>query len=353
MIYLLAPAPKAQISGGFRVNEMLRKGLATTGTGAGIYTRSQQVPEKILALSSASPAHIVLDSLYLTTLNPAHLSCALSSRNHPTYLYFLLHFLPCMDPFLSSAERKALQKKERALLALANTVIVPGPTLASYLKSESLYAGPIHHCPPGIEFTESDTPQPDPWEKDSRPRLITLGTLSHSKGQLEILSHLQQINPVFKGTWRLFGDLHREPDIHHHFKRKLRNSELEKSIHVCHGIPHSLIGPSLRGADLLVSASCFESYGMAIAEAAAMGVPVLAYQVGETRRWIKEGENGFLIPRGDRKKFAATLAELLYHPKKLLLLKQQTQKNPVGAFFPTWEITFQYFLATFKKTGTT
>ncbi|ADJ28792.1 glycosyltransferase family 4 protein [Nitrosococcus watsonii] len=351
MIYLLAPAPKGQVSGGFRVNEMLRRRLATTGTGAGIYVPSQQVPEKILTLPSASPTHIVLDSLYLTTLNPAHLSCALSSRNHPTYLYFLLHFLPCMDLFLSSAERKALQKKEHALLALADAVIVPGPTLASYLKSESLYAGPIRHCPPGIEFTESDTPQADPWKKDSRPRLITLGTLSRGKGQLEILSYLQQMNPAFKGTWRLFGDLHREPEIHRLFKRKLRNSELKRSIHAGHNIPHSLISPTLRGADLLVSASYFESYGMAIAEAAAMGIPVLAYQVGETRQWIKEGENGFLIPSGDRKKFAATLAKLLYHPKKLLLLKQQAQKKLAETLFPTWELTFQSFLKTFEKTG--
>ncbi|WP_240761526.1 glycosyltransferase family 4 protein [Nitrosococcus wardiae] len=237
-----------------------------------------------------------------------------------------------------------MQEKERYLFTLADGVLVPGSILADYLKNESLYTGTIYHCPPGIEFTELDTAPSDLWNKDPFPRLITVGTLSPSKGQLDILSHLQQLTPPFKGTWRLLGDLHTEPEVYCHFQRKLNNSNLKESVHLYHSVPHSRLGKLLTDADLLVSASRFESYGMAIAEAVAAGIPVLAYRVGETSQWIKEGENGFLIPVGDQKNFKSTLTKLLHHPKELYLLKKQAQKIKEKTFLPTWEMAFQYFL---------
>lgn len=348
MIYLLTPPPAARISGGFRVNEALLQGLTATGTGVGIHAAPGEVTAKIQSLPLARPAHVVLDSLYLTSLDPARLSQALTPRSPPIQLHFLLHFLPCMDPFLSPSRRKALQGKERALLALADKVLVPGSTLAGYLKKESLYGGMIYHCPPGIEPTYSDTSLPDPWEKDPAPKLITVGALSRSKGQLEILSQLQRMAPSFKGTWRLFGDTHIEPETYRQFKKKLNNSHLQKSVYVGHGVSHSRIGRALAGADLLVSASHFESYGMAIAEAVAAGVPVLAYRVGQIQQWIKEGKNGFLIPVGDQKGLKAALEKLLLHPEECLRLKKQAQKTNKEIAFPTWKMAFQCFLKAFE-----
>lgn len=349
MIYLMAPAPKARVSGGFRVNEALRQRLTTTATGVGIHADPEEVPAKIQSLPSTAPAHIVLDSLYLTDLNPDRLNHVLVNRDSPTRLYFLLHFLPCMNPSLSATTRKALQEKEHSLLTLADGILVPGSTLADYLRNESLYTGAIYRCPPGIEFTELDITPSDPWDKAPSPRLITVGTLSFSKGQLDILSHLQQLTPSFKGTWRLLGDLHTEPEVYCHFQRKLNNSGLKESVHLCHSVPHSHLGKLLTDADLLVSASRFESYGMAIAEAVAAGIPVLTYRVGETPQWIKEGENGFLIPVYDHKKFKSTLTKLLHHPEELFLLKKQAQKIKEEIFLPTWEMTFQCFLETFGE----
>jgi glycosyltransferase involved in cell wall biosynthesis len=348
MIYLMAPPPDARISGGFRVNKALFQRLTATGTGIGIHANSEEVVTKIRSLPLALPTHIVLDSLYLASLNPAHLSHALAGRNHTTRLYFLLHFLPCMDPLLSSTKRKVLQEKERGLLALASKVLAPGPTLAHYLNAQSLYTGAIHYCSPGVELSDFSTIQSDPWDKDPYPRLMTVGTLSRGKGQLEILSHLQHIVPAFKGTWRLFGDLQIEPEIYFRFRNEINNSKLKHSIYLCRSIPHSHISRALAGADLFVSASRFESYGMAIAEAVAAGVPVLAYKAGEMQQWIKEGENGFLIPNGDQEFFLSILKELLNHPEKLSRLKNKAQKIKEEILFPTWEMTFQFFLEACK-----
>jgi glycosyltransferase involved in cell wall biosynthesis len=87
---------------------------------------------------------------------------------------------------------------------------------------------------------------------------------------------------------------------------------------------------------------------MATAEAVAAGVPVLAYKAGEMQQWIKEGENGFLIPNGDQEFFLSILEELLNHPEKLSRLKNKAQKIKEKILFPTWEMTFQFFLEACK-----
>jgi glycosyltransferase involved in cell wall biosynthesis len=345
MIYLFAPPAKGRLSGGFRVNAALVQRLLATETGMGIAVAPDQIPAKIQSLSTSFPAFVVLDSLYLTFLDPLQLAHALAKLGEKIHLYFLLHFLPSLDLFLSPQKRAALQAREHALLSFAEGVFTPGPNLASHLKAESLYTGPIHLCPPGIELSDSKALAEDPWRHDPRPHLITVGPLNRSKGQLEILACLEQILPPFRGSWRLFGDLQTDPETYHRFEAQREISPLKSTLHLCPSVPHTLLSRALAGADLLISASRFESYGMAIAEAAAAGIPVLAYQVGEASQWIKNSVNGQLIPVGDTTSFQAALESLLTEPEKLQKWQRQAQELSRKMSFPTWETTFRYFLA--------
>ena len=67
----------------------------------------------------------------------------------------------------------------------------------------------------------------------------------------------------------------------------------------------------LRATDVLVSPSDFESYGMAILEAMACGVPVVSTNVGGPSETLLEGETGFLIPPRDPNALAARVIQLL------------------------------------------
>jgi glycosyltransferase involved in cell wall biosynthesis len=56
--------------------------------------------------------------------------------------------------------------------------------------------------------------------------------------------------------------------------------------------------PSLRRASLLAVPSVWpEPFGLVGLEAAAFGVPAIAFDVGGIREWLTPGENGFLVPR--------------------------------------------------------
>jgi glycosyltransferase involved in cell wall biosynthesis len=67
----------------------------------------------------------------------------------------------------------------------------------------------------------------------------------------------------------------------------------------------------LRTLDVFVSASLSESFGIAMVEAMAGGVPVVATMTGGAREIIDAGKTGLLVPIGDEEALADAICELL------------------------------------------
>jgi glycosyltransferase involved in cell wall biosynthesis len=72
----------------------------------------------------------------------------------------------------------------------------------------------------------------------------------------------------------------------------------------------------LCGLDVFVSASETESFGLAMAEAMAVGTPVVATQTDGARELIEDQKTGALVPIGDVERMAQAIVELLAHPEK-------------------------------------
>lgn len=60
--------------------------------------------------------------------------------------------------------------------------------------------------------------------------------------------------------------------------------------------------------------SVAEGWGFTVLEAAASGVPTVAYRVPGLTDSVREGENGRLVPDGDLSAFSDAVADLLERP---------------------------------------
>ena len=71
----------------------------------------------------------------------------------------------------------------------------------------------------------------------------------------------------------------------------------------------------LKRADMFVSSSELEGFPMALCEAMACGLPVIATEYhSAVREIIEDGQNGILVPTGDSEALAATMIHLIKDP---------------------------------------
>ncbi len=75
--------------------------------------------------------------------------------------------------------------------------------------------------------------------------------------------------------------------------------------------PQPNVAAVLRQADLLISTSESESFGMTIAEAMASEVPVVASRIGGVPEVVEDGVTGFLVPVGCIQSFAEAAITIL------------------------------------------
>jgi glycosyltransferase involved in cell wall biosynthesis len=83
----------------------------------------------------------------------------------------------------------------------------------------------------------------------------------------------------------------------------------------------------LQGLDLFVLSSVSEGYSLALLEAGAAGLPIVATDVGGNGEIVHDGETGRLVPAGD----PATLAETM-----LSLLRDPSHARALGKSARTW-----------------
>ena len=83
-------------------------------------------------------------------------------------------------------------------------------------------------------------------------------------------------------------------------------------------------------AEMVVMPSHYESFGMVALEAMAMGTPVIASEVGGLAYVVRDGYNGFLVPRRDAEALAGRILSLLHDSALRARLSTQAQEYAHG-----------------------
>jgi glycosyltransferase involved in cell wall biosynthesis len=84
--------------------------------------------------------------------------------------------------------------------------------------------------------------------------------------------------------------------------------------------------------DVVLLTSRNEGSPVALIEAAAAGLPVVATDVGGVRSVVRDGETGLLVPSGDPDAAAAALRELLGDPDKMQAMGRAGRSHVLSAF---------------------
>jgi glycosyltransferase involved in cell wall biosynthesis len=103
------------------------------------------------------------------------------------------------------------------------------------------------------------------------------------------------------------------------------------------------LSAAYRDADIFLLPSISESFSMALLEAMASGLPVIATKVGGTPELVADGENGLLVPHSDPRSLAAALDELASSEELRLRLGRNNRRKIETSY--SWSVIVEKYIA--------
>ncbi|HEX2117683.1 MAG TPA: glycosyltransferase [Acidimicrobiales bacterium] len=152
-------------------------------------------------------------------------------------------------------------------------------------------------------------PRP-PSADDDRPTVVCVARLRREKGHAVLLDAFAIVRrTVPNARLLLVGD----GDLREEVVARVEHLGLAGSVEITG--PVEEVWPYLAQGHVFALASYSEAYGIAVAEAMAAGLPVVASAVGGIPELVAEGVTGELFPVGDRDLLAAHLVRILQSPE--------------------------------------
>src|SRR5499426_1323368 len=293
-IYFIEP-PLDHLSGGSMYNLEMVKRLEHDALGKSFLHTLQSPVSELVQHCKAWPSQcvFVLDGLYLSVLEFKGSLQQFLPYAQRTYL--MLHYLESMNTYYTAQAKAALWAGEKLWLRAVQGIIVPSRQLREYLARQGIDKEKITVASPGIaKVPAGRLPRPKVLTANDPIMLIAVGTLSRGKGQLDVVHMLAQM-PATHVRLHLVGDYAQNASYTEEMRALIQRAHLQESVIIHGSMPQQALFELLLQCDLYLSASSYESYSMATAEAAAHGLPVLAYATGAIGDWIEDGVNGRLI----------------------------------------------------------
>ncbi len=269
-LHVAVPGALDQPTGGYRYDAALVRALRNRGWQVVVHELPGCHPlpdppavagaERTLAAAAGST--LVVDGLCLPAF--ARTTCA------GVRLVALIHHRLTRETGTPAASIAPLVRLERDGLQRAQLIICTSAATAADLQRAYGLPSPPLVAPPAIETTAPRTP----WARAPR-RLLAVGALVPRK---DVLLLIEALAPLRHLPWRLdiVGDDSRHPAYARRVRSRCRRHRLVGRIRLHGAIADWRRRRLLRQADLLLAASRHEGYGMAVAEAAAAGLPILA-----------------------------------------------------------------------------
>ncbi len=219
-------------------------------------------------------------------------------------LVALMHLPLAEEVGLDPAIAARLEASERRALAACVFSIVTGAgtarTLERYGISRDRIAVIEPGTPPGPNARGSGGPS---------VHVICVAAVTRGKGHEILVDALARV-PSDKWALTCAGSLDRDPATVERVRASLRGHALGNHVTLVGELDAPAISNLYDRADLFASATQHETYGMAVAEALARGLPVIGTQTGAIPDLVGS-DAGIVVPVGDVGALATALAHAI------------------------------------------
>ncbi|MDP4006170.1 glycosyltransferase family 4 protein [Methylobacterium sp. NEAU K] len=296
--------------------------------------------ELTAALLARAPREAVLliDGLAYGCLPPAIIASAA-----PRPIVALVHHPLGLEAGLAADEAAHLIAAERAALALAARIVVTSRFTRDLLVADfGVPDDKITVAEPGTgTATRATGGGPGP------VRLLAVGAVTPRKGFAHLVAALAKVADL-DWSLTLVGALDRSPAHVAALREVIAAEGLGERIALAGAVPSERLDALYDRADLMVSPSLFEGYGMALADALARGLPVVSTTGGAAADTVPDAA-GVKVPPGDEAALADALRALIADPARRRAAARASRE--AGERLPRWRDTVRIVADVLRKAG--
>ncbi|WP_394551820.1 glycosyltransferase family 4 protein [Agromyces sp. MMS24-JH15] len=234
----------------------------------------------------------------------------------------LAHMVASAMPGLERAARARIAEREREALHAARRVIATSESTRSELLARGLASSAdIVVARPGIDAVPAAT------GSTSGGHLLCVGAVAPHKGQDVLVHALAGMADLPGWTCSIVGSLDLDPGYATRLADSIRSAGLADRVALTGVLTGERLAAAYDGADLFVAPSRAESYGMAVAEAVARGIPVVASRVGGLTEATEGSTAAILVPANDPVSLRLPLRMWWSEPPRRAVLKAEAMRS--------------------------
>jgi glycosyltransferase involved in cell wall biosynthesis len=239
-----------------------------------------------------------------------------------------LHFFPVIPVFLA---RTLIIKYLNWFIKNCERIIVPTLTAGNEFVGYGNTEKKLEIIPTGVDFESfcAKTGNIDlNIDLTGKKVLICAGRLSKEKNLPFLIKTFKLVLEKSKNAVLIFAG---QGPWKKKLERIVKELKISDKVIFTGELRHREVFYLLEKAHLFICASKTETQGLAVLEAAVMGVPIIAVRAGGIKDVVVDGENGFLVEENESV-FAQKIINLLNNEKERLELSEKA-RNKALTFF--------------------
>jgi len=196
---------------------------------------------------------------------------------------------------------------------------VPTDTAANYFAEKHGFEKKILTISNGVDIKKFKSNRSN---QKQVPTIAVVGRLDSAKRVDVVIKALPDILKKMRVNLIIVGSGLEMQNL----KNMARNLGVRGHVRFKGFLPEQKVAELYRRVNLLATASVIETQGLAVLEALASGLPVVAANAGATPELVREGVNGYLFNPDDPASFATRVIKILSNKKLMIKMGKESVK---------------------------